>query len=139
MSAGDIHIKDSHITDIHTTDIHITTVPHYLAEHSAPDKQNYIFAYTITIQNRGLNSVQLLSRRWLITDANGKVIEVEGSGVVGEQPNIAPGAAFTYTSGVSLATPVGVMEGSYRMSQADGSEFDAPIAPFRLSLPHLIN
>ncbi|WP_319783469.1 Co2+/Mg2+ efflux protein ApaG [Oceanisphaera sp. IT1-181] len=120
-------------------DIHITTEPHYLAEHSAPDEQNYVFAYTISIQNRGQSSVQLLSRRWLITDANGKIIEVEGSGVVGEQPNITPGAAFTYTSGVKLDTPVGVMEGSYRFIEQDGREFDAPIAPFRLSLPHLIN
>lgn len=120
-------------------DIHITTVPHYLAEHSAPDEQNYVFAYTISIQNRGSESVQLLSRRWLITDANGKIIEVAGSGVVGEQPNIAPGTAFTYTSGVNLATPVGVMEGSYHLIAQDGREFDAPIAPFRLSLPNLIN
>ncbi|ART83094.1 Co2+/Mg2+ efflux protein ApaG [Oceanisphaera profunda] len=119
--------------------IHITTEPHYLAEHSAPDEQNYVFAYTISIQNRGPNSVQLLSRRWLITDANGKIIEVEGSGVVGEQPNIAPGAIFTYTSGVKLDTPVGVMEGSYLFIEQDGREFAAPIAPFRLSLPHLIN
>ncbi|ART79938.1 Co2+/Mg2+ efflux protein ApaG [Oceanisphaera avium] len=120
-------------------DIRITTVPHYLAEHSTPDEQNYVFAYTITIQNHGSASVQLLSRRWLITDANGKVLEVEGEGVVGEQPNIAPGAVFTYTSGVNLATPLGVMEGSYRLVKQDGSEFDTPIAPFRLSLPNLIN
>ena len=119
-------------------DIRITTVPHYLAEHSAPDEQDYMFAYTITVANLGSSSVQLLSRRWLITDANGKVIEVEGSGVVGEQPKIAPGAAFTYTSGVRLETPVGVMEGSYQFV-ADGHNFDAPIAPFRLAQPHLIN
>lgn len=119
--------------------IDITTQPHYLAERSAPDEQHYVFAYTITIHNRGHNSVQLLRRHWLITDANGKVIEVEGSGVIGEQPNIAPGASFTYTSGVSLATPVGVMAGSYTLVAADGREFQAPIAPFRLSLPHLIN
>lgn len=119
--------------------IHITTQPHYLAERSTPDEQNYVFAYTITIANRGSEPVTLVSRRWIITDANGKKVEVEGSGVVGEQPKIAPGAQFTYTSGVSLATEVGVMEGSYTMSQENGNEFQAPIAPFRLSLPNLIN
>ncbi|GGB52137.1 protein ApaG [Oceanisphaera marina] len=119
--------------------IHITTQPHYLAERSTPDEQNYVFAYTITIDNRGDMSVTLMSRRWLITDANGKIVEVEGSGVVGEQPRIAPGEQFTYTSGVSLATPVGVMEGSYTMVQENGDEFQAPIAAFRLALPNLIN
>ena len=119
--------------------IHITTQPHYLAERSTPDEQNYVFAYTITIANRGSEPVTLVSRRWIITDANGKKVEVEGSGVVGEQPKIAPGAQFTYTSGVSLATEVGVMEGSYTMSQENGDEFQAPIAPFRLALPNLIN
>ncbi|MGO5000473.1 Co2+/Mg2+ efflux protein ApaG [Oceanisphaera sp. W20_SRM_FM3] len=132
-------LGDTHVTDRRITDIRITTVPRYLAEHSAPDEHNYVFAYTITIANLSSESVQLLSRRWLITDANGKIIEVEGSGVVGEQPDIAPGAAFTYTSGVNLATPLGVMEGSYHFIAADGREFDAPIAPFRLSLPNLIN
>ncbi|WP_417618087.1 Co2+/Mg2+ efflux protein ApaG [Oceanisphaera sp.] len=119
--------------------IHITTQPHYLAERSTPDEQNYVFAYTITIANRGDVPVKLISRRWLITDANGKMIEVEGSGVIGEQPRIAPGEQFTYTSGVSLETPVGVMEGSYTMSQENGDEFQAPIAAFRLALPNLIN
>ena len=119
--------------------IHITTQPHYLAERSAPDEQNYVFAYTITIDNRGDVPVKLMSRHWLITDANGKIVEVEGSGVIGEQPRIAPGEQFTYTSGVSLETPVGVMEGSYTMLQENGDEFQAPIAPFRLALPNLIN
>lgn len=119
--------------------IHITTQPHYLAERSTPDEQNYVFAYTITIDNRGDMPVTLMSRRWLITDANGKIVEVEGSGVVGEQPSIAPGERFTYTSGVSLATPVGVMEGSYTMALENGDEFQAPITAFRLALPNLIN
>ncbi|WP_243453956.1 Co2+/Mg2+ efflux protein ApaG [Oceanisphaera pacifica] len=119
--------------------IHITTVPHYLAERSTPDEQNYVFAYTITIANKGEKPVTLVSRSWIITDANGKKVEVAGSGVVGEQPTIVPGTEFTYTSGVSLATEVGVMEGSYTMRQKDGQEFDAPIAPFRLALPNLIH
>ncbi|WP_375055819.1 Co2+/Mg2+ efflux protein ApaG [Zobellella sp. DQSA1] len=119
--------------------IHITTQPQYLADRSAPDEQHYVFAYTITIKNTGSERVRLMSRRWLITDANGKIIEVEGSGVVGEQPRIAPGEQYTYTSGVSLETPVGVMEGSYTMALDDGSEFQAPIDAFRLALPNLIN
>lgn len=119
--------------------IHITTQPRYLADRSAPDEQHYVFAYTITIHNSGDERVKLISRRWVITDANGKVIEVEGSGVVGEQPNIAPGEEYTYTSGVSLETPVGFMEGSYTMSQEDGREFEAPINAFRLAQPNLIN
>lgn len=119
--------------------IDITTQPRYLADRSAPDEQHYVFAYTITIRNRGDERVKLISRRWVITDANGKVIEVEGSGVVGEQPNIAPGEQYTYTSGVSLETPVGVMEGSYIMTGEDGREFEAPINAFRLAQPNLIN
>lgn len=122
-----------------TSAIHITTRPQYLADRSLPNEQHYVFAYTIIIENKGESAVTLLSRRWLITDANGKAIEVEGSGVIGEQPNIAPGAEFTYTSGVSLETPIGVMEGSYTMRHTDGSEFQAPIAPFRLALPNIIN
>ncbi|ATG73065.1 Co2+/Mg2+ efflux protein ApaG [Zobellella denitrificans] len=119
--------------------IHIATRPQYLADRSAPDEQHYVFAYTITIRNDGNERVRLISRRWLITDANGKKIEVEGSGVVGEQPRIAPGEEYTYTSGVSLETPVGVMEGSYTMVLDDGREFQAPIAAFRLAMPNLIN
>ncbi|WP_445400707.1 Co2+/Mg2+ efflux protein ApaG [Zobellella sp. An-6] len=119
--------------------IHITTRPQYLADRSAPDEQHYVFAYTITIRNDGDERVQLMSRRWLITDANGKKVEVEGSGVVGEQPRIAPGEEYTYTSGVSLETPVGVMEGSYTMVLDDGRELQAPIAAFRLAVPNLIN
>ncbi|GAA3549646.1 Co2+/Mg2+ efflux protein ApaG [Zobellella aerophila] len=121
------------------TAIQITTVPHYLAERSAPDEQHYVFAYTITIKNTGPQGVQLMGRRWVITDGNGKIMEVEGSGVVGEQPLIPPGAQYTYTSGVSLETPFGVMEGSYTMTLDDGQEFQAPIDPFRLALPNIIN
>lgn len=119
--------------------IHITTAPQYLADRSAPDEQHYVFAYTITIRNNGTQRVRLLGRRWVITDANGKIMEVQGSGVVGEQPRIAPGEQYTYTSGVSLETPVGVMEGSYTMALDDGQEFQAPIDAFRLALPNLIN
>ncbi|MFH7564994.1 MULTISPECIES: Co2+/Mg2+ efflux protein ApaG [Oceanimonas] len=119
--------------------IHITPVPRYLADRSSPEDEHYVFAYTITIDNQSDETVTLISRRWLITDANGKRIEVEGSGVVGEQPAIAAGDDYTYTSGVSLETPVGVMEGFYTLRRDDGSEFEAPIAPFRLAQPNLIN
>lgn len=119
--------------------IHITPVPRYLAERSSPEDDHYVFAYTITIANQGDERVTLISRRWLITDANGKRVEVEGSGVVGKQPTIAAGGVYTYTSGVSLETPVGVMEGFYTLRRDDGREFDAPIPAFRLALPNLIN
>lgn len=119
--------------------VEIMVQPRYLAERSSPEQQHYVFAYTITIANRGSEPVTLTRRRWLITDANGKKTEVEGSGVVGEQPCIAPGAHYTYTSGVSLETPVGVMEGGYTMQRGDGSEFLTPIPAFRLALPNLIN
>ncbi|MGP7735128.1 Co2+/Mg2+ efflux protein ApaG [Oceanimonas smirnovii] len=119
--------------------IHITPVPRYLADRSSPEDEHYVFAYTITIDNQSDETVTLISRRWLITDANGKRIEVEGSGVVGEQPTIAAGDTYTYTSGVSLETPVGVMEGFYLLRHHDGSEFEASIAPFRLAQPNLIN
>ena len=119
--------------------IHISPVPRYLAERSSPEDDHYVFAYTITITNRGDERVTLISRRWLITDANGKRVEVEGSGVVGEQPAIDAGSDYTYTSGVSLETPVGVMEGFYTLRRDDGSEFEAPIPAFRLALPNLIN
>ena len=119
--------------------IQITPVPHYLADRSSPEDEHYVFAYTITIANQGDERVTLISRRWLITDANGKRTEVEGSGVVGEQPAIAAGEDYTYTSGVSLETPVGVMEGFYLLRRDDGSEFEAPIAPFRLAQPNVIH
>ncbi|NHH99526.1 MULTISPECIES: Co2+/Mg2+ efflux protein ApaG [Oceanimonas] len=119
--------------------IHISPEPRYLAERSSPEDDHYVFAYTITITNRGDEGVTLISRRWLITDANGKRVEVEGSGVVGEQPTIAAGDEYSYTSGVSLETPVGVMEGFYTLRRDDGSEFEAPIPAFRLALPNLIN
>lgn len=121
------------------TAIQITTEPHYLADRSAPDEQHYVFAYTITIRNTGRCRVQLLGRRWVITDGNGKITEVEGSGVIGEQPLIPPGEHYTYTSGVSLETPFGVMQGNYTMLLDDGREFQAAIDPFRLALPNIIN
>lgn len=111
----------------------------YLKSESEPDSSRYVFAYTITIKNRGNAPAKLLTRRWLITDSNGKVQEVQGEGVVGEQPYIKPGEGFQYTSGTMLETPVGVMEGSYQMIADDGKCFEATIKPFTLSIPKILH
>lgn len=107
----------------------------YLPEQSQPEENRFAFAYDVTIRNHGSQSAQLLSRHWIITDGNGRKQEVRGPGVIGQQPHIAPGASHSYSSGSLLATTVGTMQGSYRMLAEDGSEFDAPIAPFRLAVP----
>jgi ApaG protein len=110
----------------------------YLDEQSSPSEQRYVFSYTITIRNEGQRAAQLLTRHWIITDANGRVKEVRGEGVVGEQPHLEPGQGFRYSSGAVLETPVGTMEGSYQMVDAEGQHFDAPIAPFRLAIPGIL-
>lgn len=117
--------------------IHVATS--YIDEQSEPDSDRYVFAYTITITNSGDVAAQLISRHWIITDANGKVQEVSGDGVVGEQPHLNPGEKFRYSSGAILETPVGAMQGLYRMEADDGIAFDAPIAPFTLAVPGLLN
>jgi ApaG protein len=118
-----------------TEGIRITVQSLYLADQSVPDRDRYVFAYTVAIRNDGARAVQLKTRHWIITDANGEVEEVRGDGVVGEQPRLDPGEAFQYTSGCVLATPLGTMQGSYRMWRDDGSYFDAKIAPFSLVFP----
>ncbi|MDJ0938838.1 MAG: Co2+/Mg2+ efflux protein ApaG [Woeseiaceae bacterium] len=120
-------------------DIRIHVVTDYVDEQSEPDADRYVFAYTITITNNGNIAATLLSRHWVITDANGKVQEVSGDGVVGEQPHLAPGEQFRYSSGAVLETPVGAMQGLYRMEAEDGDSFDAPIAPFTLAVPGLLH
>lgn len=115
--------------------IKIDVVTRYLPEQSAPGENRFVFAYTITISNRGDNAARLLSRHWRITDANNRVQEVRGEGVVGEQPLIEPGDSYTYTSGSMLETPVGTMEGSYEMISTDGQRFNAPIPVFSLAQP----
>lgn len=115
--------------------IKIDVITRYLPEQSAPAENRFVFAYTITISNRGLNAVRLLSRHWRITDANNRVQEVRGEGVVGEQPLIDAGDSYTYTSGSMLETPVGTMEGSYQMIGTDGQRFDTPIPVFSLAQP----
>ena len=111
----------------------------YLDEQSDPRQSRYVFAYTITIRNEGPVAARLLTRHWVITDANGKVQEVRGEGVVGEQPYLKPGQGFRYSSGAVIETPVGVMQGSYQMIADDGQHFDTPIAPFRLAMPGVLH
>jgi ApaG protein len=110
----------------------------YLDEQSDPRERRYVFSYTITIRNEGTVPARLLTRHWVITDANGKVQEVRGEGVVGEQPHLEPGQGFRYSSGAVLETPVGAMQGSYQMVTDDGRQFDAPIAAFRLAMPGIL-
>lgn len=111
----------------------------YIAAQSDPAAQRYVFAYTITIRNHSSESVQLLRRFWLITDANGKQTEVAGDGVVGEQPRLAPGASYQYTSGAILETPVGTMQGHYELITEQQEAFRAPIPLFRLAMPNILN
>lgn len=111
----------------------------YISEQSDPAAERYVFAYTIRIHNRGSVSARLLTRHWIITNANGSVQEVHGEGVVGEQPYLGPGQAFEYTSGTILDTPVGSMRGTYHMLADDGQTFDAPIPVFTLSHPHMLH
>ena len=111
----------------------------FLAEQSDPDKNHFVFAYTITVTNTGSVAAQLVSRHWIITDADQRVQEVKGQGVVGKQPVLKPGESFEYTSGTSIPTAVGTMRGSYRMVAEDGLAFDVPIAPFTLSIPRTLH
>ena len=111
----------------------------YVREQSLPEQNRFLFAYTITITNTGSIPVQLVSRHWVITDANNKVQEVRGDGVVGEQPHLTPGESFRYTSAAMLETPVGCMQGEYQMIADDGVEFEAEIPAFNLSTPHTIH
>ncbi|HEY5703159.1 MAG TPA: Co2+/Mg2+ efflux protein ApaG [Gammaproteobacteria bacterium] len=111
----------------------------YVQDQSSPEDNRYVFAYTITITNQGSVPAQLMSRHWVITDANNKVQEVRGEGVVGEQPYLPPGETFRYTSAAMLETPVGCMEGEYQMVAEDGVEFDALIPVFNLSTPNILH
>jgi ApaG protein len=121
----------------HHIEVKVTT--HYVDSQSIPDANRYVFTYTVSITNSGAAPARLVSRHWVITDANEKVMEVRGPGVVGEQPYLAPGATFEYTSGTVLETPVGSMKGSYQMIDDDGVEFDADIHPFVLSMPRTLH
>ncbi|APZ03937.1 MULTISPECIES: Co2+/Mg2+ efflux protein ApaG [Kosakonia] len=111
----------------------------YIESQSQPDHERYVFAYTVTIRNLGRSAVQLLSRYWLITNGNGRETEVQGEGVVGEQPHIEPGGEFQYTSGAVIETPLGTMQGHYDMVDAQGNPFRVAIPVFRLAVPIVIH
>jgi len=111
----------------------------YLESQSDSEDDRYVFAYTVTIQNHGTIPAKLMTRHWIITDANGKTQEVKGQGVVGEQPHLKPGEGFQYTSGTMLETPVGTMHGSYQMVTDEGVEFEADIDLFTLSAPRILH
>ena len=119
--------------------IEVSAESFYLEAQSDPTADRYVFAYTITIRNRGRVAAQLLRRHWVITDSHGKVEEVRGDGVVGEQPHLEPGEAFRYTSGAILETPVGTMRGNYQMVADGGARFDAEIPEFALLAPRTLH
>ncbi|APR76391.1 ApaG protein [Minicystis rosea] len=119
--------------------IRVTVSTVYVPSQSAPTAHRYVFAYTIRIANEGADTVQLKSRHWIITHGSGKVEEVRGPGVVGQQPVLRPGEHFEYTSGCVLETPRGSMRGTYQMHASDGRMFDAEIAQFPLAMPHSLN
>jgi ApaG protein len=122
-----------------TNGILVTVKSAYMPERSSPTLRRFAFAYTVTIANQGKETTQLMSRHWVITDSEGETQEVRGDGVVGEQPVLAPGEAFEYTSWCVIATPTGSMRGTYQMVGQAGSRFDAEIASFRLGMPHSLN
>ena len=120
-------------------EIAVVVATHYIAEQSDPAINRHVFGYTVTLSNTGTVPAQLISRHWIITDAEGHVQEVRGPGVVGHQPLLAPGQSFEYSSGCQLATPVGTMKGSYQMTAEDGVQFVAPITEFVLSMPRVLH
>jgi ApaG protein len=119
--------------------IRVSVKSEYVPEQSSPKSHRYVFAYTVRIANEGQGPAQLRSRHWIITDGAGKIEEVRGPGVVGQQPLLRPGEHFEYTSGCVLGTPRGEMRGTYQMHRPDGTTFDATIAPFSLGLPYSLN
>jgi len=119
-----------------TRSIRVTVKPFYLEDQSSPQENHYVWAYHVRIENTGTETVQLRTRHWQITDSLGRIQEVRGPGVVGEEPRLGPGEAFEYTSGTPLPTPSGIMVGSYRMETVDGEAFDVRIPAFSLDSPH---
>jgi ApaG protein len=119
--------------------ITVTARASFVPEQSDEEDRRYVFAYTISIVNTGSVPARLISRHWIITDSDNQVQEVRGLGVVGEQPTLAPGQSFQYSSGAAIATPVGTMRGSYQMVAEDGTAFEAPIPEFMLSMPRTLH
>ncbi len=127
------------MSDATTRGVRVQVATSYLPERSAPPEGRFFFAYRVRISNQGEETVQLVSRHWVITDGDGRVEHVQGPGVVGEQPVLEPGEAFEYTSFCPLPTPIGSMHGTYQMVGAGGTRFDAEIAPFSLAVPSALN
>jgi ApaG protein len=119
--------------------IKINVETNYIEDESSPEQDHYVFAYTITIKNTGEEGAKLLSRHWIITDADGHIQEVRGKGVIGQQPHLKPGESYTYTSGTMLETAIGFMQGSYEMLADDDTKFDAVISAFRLAVPGVLH
>jgi ApaG protein len=134
-----VHHESMFISEAVTRGVRVRVQSEYSADQSAPSKNQWFFLYTVTIANEGPETVQLLTRHWIITDGTGHIEEVRGPGVVGKQPTIKPGESFEYTSGCPLSTPFGVMEGTYQMVTQSGERFDAKIAPFTLSEPYTVH
>jgi ApaG protein len=120
-------------------EISVSAATRYLRDQSDESAEHFVFSYTITIRNTGSATAQLISRHWIITDAQGQVQEVRGLGVVGAQPVLRPGESHQYTSGTALSTPVGTMRGSYQMVAEDGTRFEATIPEFTLSVPRVLH
>ncbi len=127
------------VSEAVTRGVRVQVRSEFSPSHSEPDKSKWFFLYTVTITNEGHDTVQLVTRHWIITDAMGQVEEVRGPGVVGQQPVLEPGQAFEYTSGCPLPTPFGSMHGTYKMITADGEPFDAEIASFELQAPFTVH
>jgi ApaG protein len=127
------------VSDTTTRGVRVQVQSVYVPERSAPEQKHYFFAYRVRISNVGQETVRLVTREWIISDADGNVERVHGPGVVGEQPVLEPGESFEYTSFCPLPTPIGSMHGSYQMMAAGGERFDAVIAPFSLAVPTAIN
>lgn len=135
-SAGRYNIHMDSANKYHVT---VSAKAFYVEDQSDPEKDHYVFGYTIKVTNSGVVPAQLVSRHWLITDSNHRVEEVRGLGVIGQQPTLQPGQSFEYTSGCPLATPVGTMRGEYQMLASDGTQFEAPIPEFTLSVPRVLH
>jgi ApaG protein len=132
-------MDDMFNSEAKTRGVRVSVQSEYAPERSRPADNQWFFLYTITITNEGHDTVQLLSRHWIITDGSGHVEEVKGPGVVGQQPVLAPTESFTYTSGCPLTTPFGKMEGTYQMVSKSGESFDVTVAPFTLSEPYTVH
>jgi ApaG protein len=128
--------KQNHTYAATTRQIRVTVEPTYLDDKSAPSDGHFVWAYEVTIENMGAETVQLIGRYWRITDARGETHEVRGSGVIGENPTLEPGDSFNYTSGTPLATPSGIMTGTYQMENERGERFDITIPAFSLDSPY---